>query len=47
MESLDGNILRQIIDIGGQPQFLELLPRVISGMSLGIVMIDLSQDLTD
>ena len=29
------------------PQFLELLPRFISGMSVGIVVIDLSQDLTD
>ena len=47
VESLDGKILGRIIDIGGQPQFLELLPRFISGMSVGIVVIDLSQDLTD
>ena len=46
-ESMDGKILGRIIDIGGQPQFLELLPRFISGMSVGIVVIDLSQDLTD
>ena len=47
VESLDGKVLGRIIDIGGQPQFLELLPRFISGMSVGIVVIDLSQDLTD
>ena len=47
VESLDGKILGRIIEIGGQPQFLELLPRFISGMSCGIVVIDLSQDLTD
>ena len=47
VESLDGKILGRIVDIGGQPQFLELLPRFISGMSVGIVVIDLSQDLTD
>ena len=47
VESLDGNILGQIADSDGQPQFLELLPRFIGGMSVGIVMIDLSQDLTD
>ena len=45
--SLDGKILGRIIDIGGQPQFLELMPRFISGMSVGIVVTDLSQDLTD
>ena len=47
VESLDGRLLGRIIDIGGQPQFLELLPRFISGMSVGIVVIDLSQDLTE
>ena len=47
VESLDGKILGRIVDIGGQPQLLELLPRFISGMSVGIVVIDLSQDLTD
>ena len=45
VQSLDGKLLGRIIDIGGQPQFLEL-PRFISGMSVGIVVIDLSQDLT-
>ena len=47
VESLHGKVMGRIIDIGGQPQFLELLPRFISGMSVGIVVIDLSQDLTD
>ena len=47
VESLEGKLLGRIIDIGGQPQFLELLPRFISGISFGIVVIDLSQDLTD
>ena len=47
VESLDGKLLGRIIDIGGQPQFLELLPRFIGGMSFGIVVIDLGQDLTD
>ena len=47
VESLDGRLLGRIIDIGGQPQFLELLPRFISDMSVGIVVIDLSQDLTE
>ena len=47
VESLHGKVLGRIIDIGGQPQFLELLPRFITGMSTGIVVIDLSQDLTD
>ena len=47
VESLDGKILGRIIDIGGQPQFFELLPRFINRMSVGIVIINLSQDLTD
>ena len=47
VESLDKKLLGRIIDTGGQPQFLELLPRFISGISFGIVVIDLSQDLTD
>ena len=47
VESLDGMVLVRIIDIGGQPQFLELLPRFIIGISVGIIVIDVSQDLTD
>ena len=45
VETLDGKVLGRIIDIGGQPQLLEILPRFISGTSLGIVVTDLSQDL--
>ena len=47
VKSLDKKVLGRIIDIGGQPQLLELLPRFISGISLGVVVTDLSQDLAD
>ena len=47
VKSLDNKVLGRIIDIGGQPQLLELLPRFIRGISLGVVVTDLSQDLTD
>ena len=47
VKSLDNKVLGRIIDIGGQPQLLELLPRFISGISLGVVVTDLSQDLAD
>ena len=47
VKSLDKKVLGRIIDIGGQPQLLELLPRFISGISLGVVVADLSQDLAD
>ena len=46
-KSLDGKIIAQLLDCGGQPQFLELLPRFISGMSLGILVIDLSKRLDE
>ena len=46
-ESLDRKILGRITDTGGQPQFFELLPRFINCMSVGITIIDLSQNLTD
>ena len=46
-KSLDGKIIAQLLDCGGQPQFLELLPRFIGGMSLGIVVIDLSKRLDE
>ena len=45
--SLDGKIIAQLLDCGGLPQFLELLPRFISGMSLGILVIDLSKRLDE
>ena len=47
VKSLDNKVLGRIIDIGGQPQLLELLPRFINGISLGVVVTDLSQDLAD
>ena len=46
-KSLDGKIIAQLLDCGGQPQFLELLPRFIGGMSLGILVIDLSKRLDE
>ena len=46
-ESLDGKIIARLLDCGGQPQFLEILPRFIGGMSLGILVIDLSKRLDE
>ena len=46
-KSLDGKIIAQLLDCGGQPQFLEILPRFIGGMSLGILVIDLSMCLDE
>ena len=46
-ESLDGKIIARILDCGGQPQFLAILPRYIGGMSLGILVIDLSKHLDE
>ena len=40
-------IIAQLLDCGGQPQFLEILPRFIGGMSLGILVIDLSKCLDE
>ena len=45
--SLDGKIIAQLLDCGGQPQFLEILPRFIGGISLGILVIDLSKHLDE
>ena len=46
-KSLDGKIIAQLLDCGGQPQFLEILPRFIGGMSLGLLVIDLSKRLDE
>ena len=46
-ESLDGKIIAQLLDCGGQPQFLEILPQFMGGMSLGILVIDLSRRLDE
>ena len=35
----------EMVDSGGQPQFLEILPRFISGIDLAIVVINLSESL--
>lgn len=47
VESLEGKIIVEMSDCGGQPQFLEILPRFIENMSLGILVNDLSQSLDD
>lgn len=46
-ESLEDQIVVEMSDCGGQPQFLEILPRFIENISLGILVIDLSQSLDD
>ena len=46
-ESLEGQIVLEMSDCGGQPQFLEILPRFIETISLGILVSDLSQSLDD
>ena len=38
-------VVAEIIDSGGQPQFLEILPRFISGLSIAIVVTNLSERL--
>jgi hypothetical protein len=45
--SLEDQIVVEMSDCGGQPQFLEILPRFIENMSLGIIVNDLSQSLDD
>ena len=45
--SLDEKIIARLLDCGGQPQFLEILPRFVGGMSLGILVIDLSKRLDE
>ena len=40
---LDGQIVGEMSDCGGQPQFLEILPKFIDNLSLGILVTDLSQ----
>ena len=47
VESLEGQIVVELSDCGGQPQFLEILPRFIENMSLVILVNDLSQSLDD
>ena len=40
---LNGQIVGEMSDCGGQPQFLEILPKFIDNLSLGILVTDLSQ----
>ena len=47
VESLEDQIVLEFSDCGGQPQFLEILPRFIENMSLCILVNDLSQSLDD
>ena len=44
---LDGQIVGEMSDCGGQPQFLEILPKFIDNLSLGILVTDLSQRFDD
>ena len=47
VESLEDQTVGDVTDSGGQPQFLEILPRFIDDLSLGILVTDLSQRLDD
>ena len=47
VESLEDHTVGDVTDSGGQPQFLEILPRFINNLSLGILVTDLSQRLDD
>ena len=47
VESLEDQTVGDVTDSGGQPQFLEILPRFIDDLSLGILVTDLSQCLDD
>ena len=47
VESLEDQTVGEVTDSGGQPQFLEILPRFIDNLSLGILVTDLSQRLDE
>ncbi len=47
VSSCEGQIIVEMSDCGGQPQFLEILPRFIDDVSLGVLVSDLSQSLDD
>ena len=47
VEVLNGQIVGEMSDCGGQPQFLEILPKFIDNLSLGILVTDLSQRFDD
>ena len=47
VEPLIDEIVAEITDSSGQPQFLEILPRFISGLNVAIVVINLSECLDE
>ena len=47
VEPLIDEVVAEITDSGGQPQFLEILPRFISGLNVAIVVTSLSERLDE
>ena len=47
VEPLINEVVAEITDSGGQPQFLEILPRFISGINVAIVVTNLSERLDE
>ena len=47
VDPLIDEVVAEITDSGGQPQFLEILPRFISGLSIAIVVTNLSECLDE
>ena len=47
VEPLIDEVVAEITDSGGQPQFLEILPRFISGINVAIVVTNLSERLDE
>ena len=45
VKPLSDEVVAEINDSGGQPQFLEILPRFVSGLSIAIVVTNLSERL--
>ena len=47
VEPLNNEVVAEITDSGGQPQFLEILPRFISGLAVAIIVTNLSERLDE
>ena len=47
VESLEDHIVCELSDCGGQPQFLEMLPRFLENLEFAILVTDLSLNLDD
>ena len=47
VESLEGHIVCELSDCGGQPQFLEMLPRFLENLEFAILVTNLSLNLDD